>query len=89
MPVKIARPDNQQQLPEDKISNKEIIELLNITTQEFSSARKWRPEDFPKGIRAGKSIFYSKKEIIEFFGKYGYKPKIEPRGITLVAAKLW
>lgn len=89
MPVSINRLNNHQQLPEDKISNKEILELLNITTQEFSSARKWRPEDFPKGIRAGKSVFYSKEEIIEFFGKYGYKPKNESRGITIVAAKLW
>ncbi|EKO9247111.1 hypothetical protein P1O43_001732 [Salmonella enterica] len=62
---------------EDKINNKEILLLLNITTQEFSSARKWRPEDFPKGVRKGKSIYYSKNEIINFFNRFGYTPKGE------------
>lgn len=79
--------DKARQLPEDKISNKEIVALLNITTQEFSSARKWRPEDFPKGVRGGKSIYYSKKEIINFFGRYGYKPNDEPTKPILTAAK--
>lgn len=62
-------------LPEDKIQNKDIPKLLNITQQDFSSARKWRPEDFPKGIRGGKSVYYSKKEIIEFFSQFGFTEK--------------
>lgn len=68
---------NLSSLPEDKISNKEIINLLQITQHVFSLARKWRPEDFPKGKRSGQSIFYSRKEIIDFFGKYGYHVKGE------------
>lgn len=80
--------DNSRRFSEDKINNKEILLLLNITTQEFSSARKWRPEDFPKGVRCGKSIYYSKKEVIEFFGRYGYRPKDAPAKPTIVAAKL-
>lgn len=79
---------NAHQLPEDKISNKEILVLLSIKHQEFSSARKWRPEDFPKGVRCGQSIFYSKKEVIKFFGRYGYKPKGALCKPSLVAAKI-
>lgn len=80
--------DNSRQLPDDKISNKEILALLNIGLQEFSKAKKWRPEDFPKGVRSGQSIYYSKKEVIDFFGKYGYTPKDAPVKPTIVAAKL-
>lgn len=67
--------DNSHLLLKDGVSHKEILKLINITTQEFSSARKWRPEDFPKGIRNGKSVYYSKKEIIEFFSKFGYSQR--------------
>lgn len=78
---------NAHQLPEDKISNKEILVLLNIKHQEFSSARKWRPEDFPK-VYAVVNQFFIQKEVIEFFGRYGYKPKVTPCKPTLVAEKI-
>ena len=60
---------------EDKITNKELMKLLGLTTQEFSVARKYRPEDFPKGKRNGRTILYPKKEMIEFFSQFGFTVK--------------
>lgn len=59
---------------DEKINNKAILAMFGFHIKVFSEAKKWHPDDFPKGQRDGKSVFYSKKEIIDFFGRFGYHP---------------
>ena len=59
---------------DERINNKAILAMFGFHIKVFSEAKKWHPDDFPKGQREGKSVFYSKKEVVEFFGRFGYHP---------------
>ncbi|SQJ43416.1 Uncharacterised protein [Salmonella enterica] len=61
--------------PADLLSPSDAMKIAGISTAEWSHARKYRPEDFPKNYGTGfsRSQRFSAVEVTAFFNKYNKK----------------